>query len=97
MDVPNEMQDVAAYFEDWDSAHRSGRLDDCGADFDDEFCALANEAKVASRKLVMICQALFARVSPASRSWRKRHASIRTTSIVSPKLSSDCDAQREFW
>lgn len=62
MDVPNEMQDVAAYFEDWDSAHRSGRLDDCGADFDDEFASLANEAKAASRKLVLICQALFARV-----------------------------------
>lgn len=62
MDVPNEMQDVAAYFEDWDSAHRSGRLDDCGAYFDDDFCALANEAKSGARKLVMICQALFARV-----------------------------------
>lgn len=62
MDVPSEMQDVAAYFEDWDSAHRSGRLDDCGADFDDEFASLANEAKAASRKLVLICQALFARV-----------------------------------
>lgn len=63
MDVPSAMQDVASYFEDWDSAYRSGRFDDCGADYDDEYASLANEADATARRLVMICQALFARVT----------------------------------